>query len=70
MADLEPTIKPLAGVFPVLPTPFDIEGQVDEAGLRRLVRYLLHCGVDGMTYPGVASEVGAGSQFSFSLPIA
>lgn len=53
-----PQTKVLTGVFPVLPTPFDRDGQVDEAGLRRLVRYLLHCGVDGMTYPGVASEVG------------
>ena len=48
----------LTGVFPVLPTPFDADGEPDEAGLRRLVRYLLHCGVDGITYPGVASEVG------------
>ena len=48
----------LAGVFPVLPTPFDGQGRADAAALRRLVRYLLHCGVDGMTYPGVASEVG------------
>ena len=51
-------VPPLAGVFPVLPTPFDAEGHADEAALRRLARYLLHCGVDGMTYPGVASEVG------------
>ena len=58
MADFKPTMKALTGVFPVLPTPFDPENQVDEAGLRRLVRYLLHCGVDGLTYPGVASEVG------------
>ncbi len=48
----------LTGVFPVLPTPFDAGGRPDEAGLRRLVRYLLACGVDGITYPGVASEVG------------
>jgi 4-hydroxy-tetrahydrodipicolinate synthase len=47
----------LAGVFPVLPTPFDAEGRPDTASLRRLVRYLLACGVDGLTYPGVASEV-------------
>ena len=47
----------LSGVFPVLPTPFDAAGQPDVAGLRRLVRYLLACGVDGITYPGVASEV-------------
>ncbi len=47
----------LAGVFPVLPTPFLGNGTVDKSGLRTLVRYLLRCGVDGMTYPGVASEV-------------
>ncbi len=47
----------LEGVFPVLPTPFDERGAPDEAGLRGLVRYLLRCGVDGVTYPGVASEV-------------
>ena len=58
MATTDPTIPALTGVFPVLPTPFDREGQADEAALRRLVRYLLHCGVDGLTYPGVASEVG------------
>lgn len=48
---------PLTGVFPVLPTPFDAQGRTDEAALRRLVGYLLRCGVDGVTYPGVASEV-------------
>ena len=47
----------LAGVFPVLPTPFDAAGAPDVAGLRTRVRYLLRCGVDGMTFPGVASEV-------------
>ena len=47
----------LAGVFPVLPTPFDDAGNPDAPALRRLVRYLLRCGVDGITYPGVASEV-------------
>ena len=49
---------PLTGVFPVLPTPFDSGGQPDVPSLRRLVKYLLDCGVDGMTFPGVASEVG------------
>lgn len=48
----------LSGVFPVLPTPFDDAGRPDEAALRGLVRYLIACGVDGITYPGVASEVG------------
>lgn len=49
---------PITGVFPVLPTPFDAHGAPDVQGLRRVVRYLLACGVDGMTFPGVASEVG------------
>ncbi|HVF64725.1 MAG TPA: dihydrodipicolinate synthase family protein [Casimicrobiaceae bacterium] len=46
----------LAGVFPVLPTPFDDSSAVDEASLRKLIDYLLRCRVDGMTFPGVASE--------------
>lgn len=52
----------IAGVFPVLPTPFDAAGNPDAAGLATLVRYLLRCGVDGMTYPGVASEVATLSE--------
>lgn len=48
----------LSGVYPVLPTPFDAEGQPDAQALRVLVRYLLEAGVNGITYPGVASEVG------------
>jgi 4-hydroxy-tetrahydrodipicolinate synthase len=49
---------PISGVFPVIPTPFDEHGAPDTDGLRTLVRYLIACGVDGITYPGVASEVG------------
>lgn len=49
--------RDITGVFPVLPTPFDDQGRPDTEALRRLVRYLLGCGVDGITYPGVASEV-------------
>ncbi len=48
--------KAISGVFPVLPTPFDANLQPDREALKTLVRYLLRCGVDGMTYPGVASE--------------
>ncbi|MFM0340001.1 dihydrodipicolinate synthase family protein [Paraburkholderia fungorum] len=50
--------KPLVGVFPVLPTPFEENGNPDVASLRNLVRYLIKAGVDGITYPGVASEFG------------
>ena len=45
------------GIFPVLPTPFGADGAPDEAALRRLVRYVVKSGCDGLTYPGVASEV-------------
>lgn len=48
--------RTIRGVFPVLPTPFDQDLQPDENALRCLVRYLIASGVDGMTYPGVASE--------------
>ena len=51
-----PASRSIAGVFPVLPTPFDLALQPDIDSLRCLVRYLLCCGVDGMTFPGVASE--------------
>ena len=49
--------RPIKGVFPVLPTPFDADKQPDRAALGVLVRYLLLSGVDGITFPGVASEV-------------
>lgn len=49
-------VAPIVGVFPVLPTPFDEHGKPDVDSMRRLVRYLVEAGVDGMTYPGVASE--------------
>ena len=52
----------ITGVYPVLPTPFDAAGGPDAAGLRTLVRYLIRSGVDGMTFPGVASEVATLSE--------
>jgi 4-hydroxy-tetrahydrodipicolinate synthase len=52
----QPQKAPATGVYPVLPTPFDVHKAPDIAGLRTLVRYLVKSGVDGMTYPGVASE--------------
>ena len=36
----------LAGVYPVLPTPFDAAGQPNQAALRILVRDLIAGGVD------------------------
>lgn len=47
----------LSGVFPVLPTPFTAEDAVDEAAFRRLIDFAVEAGVDGVVFPGMASEV-------------
>ena len=46
----------LAGVFPVVATPFRADGQPDLSDLRRIVEWLVNVGVDGVVFPGVASE--------------
>jgi 4-hydroxy-tetrahydrodipicolinate synthase len=56
MTQSKPHHMPATGVYPVLPTPFDDQKTPDAESLKVLVRYLLKSGVDGMTYPGVASE--------------
>lgn len=48
----------LKGILPVLPTPYNIDGDVDPAAMRRVVRFALSAGVNGVVYPGFASEVG------------
>ncbi|WP_296022491.1 dihydrodipicolinate synthase family protein [uncultured Agrobacterium sp.] len=47
----------LRGILPVLPTPFLDDGNVDEVGMKRLVAFALDKGVDGVVFPGFASEV-------------
>ncbi len=49
--------SPLAGIFPVLCTPFDAKGAIDFESLDRLVDFTLASGADGLTVGGVASEV-------------
>lgn len=49
--------KPLAGAFPVLPTPFRDDGQIDTADFLSIIDFVLESDVDGVVYPGVASEV-------------
>ena len=46
----------LRGTFPVLPTPFTSAGAVDRAGMRRVAEFALSRGVDGVVFPGLASE--------------
>jgi 4-hydroxy-tetrahydrodipicolinate synthase len=47
----------LKGVFPVLPTPFTPEGAVDAQAFRRLIDFAVEARVDGVVFPGMASEV-------------
>ena len=44
------------GVFAVLCTPFHNDGELDEASLRREVRFCLECGAHGLVAPVNASE--------------
>jgi 4-hydroxy-tetrahydrodipicolinate synthase len=47
----------LGGILPVLPTPFAADGAADAAALRRATGFALRAGVDGVVFPGFASEV-------------
>lgn len=44
------------GAFLVLPAIFDAVGLVDTAGVERVAAFVLDCGVDGVVFPGLASE--------------
>lgn len=46
----------LAGVLPIVPTPFRDDGAPDEEDLRAVVEFIIACGADGLVFPGVASE--------------
>lgn len=49
-------MDPLTGVFPVVPTPFKGNGDVDVPGMERLVDYAISAGASALVFPGVASE--------------
>ena len=46
----------LQGVLPILPTPFDDAGQVDEGSMRRLIDFELAVGVHGVSVLGFMGE--------------
>lgn len=46
----------LNGIIPILPIPFDADGRVDEASLRRVVHFELDGGIQGLGVGGFASE--------------
>lgn len=48
----------LAGVFPMLATPYDDKGRVDEDDLRRLIDAVAASGAHGLSCLGLAAEVG------------
>ena len=50
-------VRPWAGVFPVLCTPFTESGAVDLEAQRAVVRFALSCGVHGLVCFGLAAEV-------------
>lgn len=49
----------LAGLIPILATPFAADGSLDLASLRRLTQFCLDSGVDGVAVNGNASEAFA-----------
>lgn len=44
------------GLFPILQTPFDDQGEVDFDSLRRLIQHVRGQGVEGIVFPGFVSE--------------
>ncbi len=50
------SIPDLRGIFPIVYTPFDAEGRIDEEDLGRLVNYLIAAGAHGLAAVGGASE--------------
>ncbi|HEX5164161.1 MAG TPA: dihydrodipicolinate synthase family protein [Thermomicrobiales bacterium] len=52
----------LHGILPIVYTPFDANGTIDEDDVRRLVNYLLEAGAHGLAAVGDASECHKLSQ--------
>lgn len=50
------TIPDLRGIFPIVYTPFDDEGGIDEEDLGRLLDYMIDAGTHGLAAVGGASE--------------
>ena len=48
--------RPLRGYFPIMPTPYTAANEVDYPSIRRLVRFLIENGAQGMSPNGGDSE--------------
>lgn len=44
------------GVFPVVPTIFEPNGEVDASGIHAVVDYIADAGAAGVIFPGLASK--------------
>ena len=51
-------VEPLRGIIPIVYTPFDEVGNIDEEDVRRLVDHLIQAGTHGLAATGNASEAG------------
>jgi 4-hydroxy-tetrahydrodipicolinate synthase len=49
-------MEPIAGIFPAAMTMFDRGGNLDEAGCRRHLNFLLRSGVHGIVIAGSSGE--------------
>lgn len=54
---MDQDLSSLHGILPVLPTPFTETGDIDAGGMAGLVEFAMNAGVNGIVYPGFASEV-------------
>ena len=45
-----------SGLYPILQTPFDSNGEIDYDSLRRLIEHVRAEGVEGIVFPGFVSE--------------
>lgn len=46
----------LAGIYPIVPTPFDEQGKVDIESIATLTEFMVGCDVDGLAILGVMGE--------------
>ena len=49
--------EPMRGIFPVLQTPLDADGELDIASLRREVCFCIEAGAHGLVFPALGSEL-------------
>lgn len=47
----------LGGIYPIVPTPFDAQGTVDDHSIRTMTAFMLERGVNGLAILGVMGEI-------------